>query len=84
MHRLRPNIVPRKNEKETAMKQSRPIEVIQPTLRRSARKRHISLANVLTAGAALLAIVLSVSLSSAANTNTCAMPLAGELNTPCD
>jgi hypothetical protein len=59
------------------MKQSRPIEVIQPTLRRTQRRMAMPMTNVLTIGAALLAIVLSVSLSAAANPQTCAMPLAG-------
>ncbi len=66
------------------MKQSRTIEVIQPTLRRTTRRAGMPLANVLTAGAALLAIVLSVSLSSAANTDTCAMPLVGTVSAPCE
>ena len=67
------------------MKQSRPIEVIRPTLRHSARGKGMPLANVLTAGAALLVIVLSVSLSSAANTDTdiCARPIDAAVSTPC-
>lgn len=66
------------------MKPSRPIEVIQPTLRRNARRAGMPIGNVLTAGAALLAIALSVSLSAADNADTCAMPLAGTVTAPCE
>jgi hypothetical protein len=71
------------------MKQSRPIEVIRPTLRRRALGKGMPMANVLTAGAALLAIVLSVSLSSAANTDSCARPFdlgpaETAISAPCD
>jgi hypothetical protein len=82
-------LVPRKKKKETAMKQSRPIEVIRPTLRRRALGKGLPIANVLTLGAALLAIVLSVTLSSAAGKGVCVRPLdvgpdKAPLSAPCD
>lgn len=89
LHAPRQGHVPRqkkKKKKETAVKQSQPIKVIHPTLRHRARRGSIPLTNLLTAGAALLVIVLSVSLSSAANTKaeTCVMPLAGPAPAHCE
>ncbi|MFM2388813.1 MAG: hypothetical protein RLZZ437_368 [Pseudomonadota bacterium] len=66
------------------MKQSRSIEVIRPTLWRAARKSSLPMTNILTAGAALLAIVLSVSLSSAADPKACVMPLSGPAAPACE
>ena len=66
------------------MKQSRPIEVIHPTLRRRARSGGMALTNALTLGAALLAILLSVSLSTASSTETCAMPLDSTITAACE
>jgi hypothetical protein len=88
-HQRRQRDVPREKKKETAMKQSRTIEVIRPTLRRSARGKAMPVAHVLTLGAALVAIILSVSLSSAANTDTCARPFdlgpaETAISAPCD
>jgi hypothetical protein len=69
-------------KKETAMKQSHhipphrtPIKVIRPTLRRGFATTRWRMTNVLTAGAALLAVALSVSLSAAATDKVCTMPL---------
>lgn len=52
-----------------------PIEVVNPTLRRTSVTKRWRVANILTCAAALLAAVLSVSLSSAATGTICAMPL---------
>jgi hypothetical protein len=88
-HKARHRNVPQDKKKETAMKQSRKIEIIRPTLRRSAIGKGFPLANVLTVGAALMAVILSVTLSSAANTETCARAFdlgTGEtaISAPCD
>lgn len=81
------------------MQQSQKIEVTHPTMRRTGLfraglhhtglHRRMTLTNGLTVGAALVAIVLSVTLSSAANTDTCARPFdMGPIDTaisaPCD
>jgi hypothetical protein len=85
LHKARQSQVPRKKKKETAMKQSRPIEIIQPTLRRKARRGGMAMTNALTLGAALLAILLSVTLSTAANTaDTCAMPVEAAVTAHCE
>jgi hypothetical protein len=88
-HQRRQTDVPRKMKKETAMKQSRTIEIIRPTLRRSVIGKGMSLANVLTIGAALMAVILSVTLSSAADTDTCERPFdlgpaETAISAPCD
>lgn len=66
------------------MKQSRPIEVIHPTRRHSVLRSGMPLANMLTIGAALLVVILSVSLSRASNTDTCARPIDAVVSMPCD
>jgi hypothetical protein len=61
-----------------------PIAVISPTLRRaSLTAKHWRIANALTLGAVLLAVVLSVSLSSAGTDRVCAMPLDGSHSAMC-
>jgi hypothetical protein len=52
-----------------------PIKVIRPTLRRSSPTTRWRMTNILTAGAAVLAVALSVSLSAAATDKVCTMPL---------
>jgi hypothetical protein len=52
-----------------------PIEVVNPTLRRMSAKQRQRMANLLACGAALMAVVLSVSLSSAATDAVCSMPI---------
>jgi hypothetical protein len=61
-----------------------PIEVITPTLRRASGTNRWRMTNILTAGAALLAVVLSVSLSAAATDEVCTMPLDGASRTACE
>jgi hypothetical protein len=72
----------RAKKKETAMKQSHhipphraPIKVIRPTLRRGPAIIRWRMTNLLTAGAAVLAVALSVSLSAAETDKVCTMPI---------
>jgi hypothetical protein len=51
------------------------IAVVRPTLRRSPATMRWRITNVLTVAAALFAVILSVSLSSAATNQVCAMSL---------
>ena len=51
------------------------ITVVSPTLRRIQTQTRWRMTNVLTVGAALLAMILSVSLSYAATDKVCTMPL---------
>jgi hypothetical protein len=69
-------------KKETAMKQSHHvpphptrISVVAPTLRSMPFTIRWRLTNLLTLGAAVLAVALSVSLSSAETNEVCALPL---------
>jgi hypothetical protein len=57
------------------VKQPHQIEVIRPTLRSNRIGANLALINGLTFAATLVAIVLSVSLSAAADTEACMMPL---------
>jgi hypothetical protein len=83
-HRARHTHVPPEKKKETAMKQSRAIEVTHPTLRSAPRRMRMTLTNALTLGAVLMAIALSVTLSAAANTDVCARPIDTTISAPCD
>ncbi|MGL5011651.1 MAG: hypothetical protein ACRC6I_17375 [Paracoccaceae bacterium] len=65
------------------MQPSQKIEVIHPTMRTASLRSRITLTNGLTIGAAFLAIVLSVTLSFAGNTDTCARPLDLTVSAPC-
>ncbi|MCU0802396.1 MAG: hypothetical protein MUD11_11585 [Rhodobacteraceae bacterium] len=65
------------------METSRKIEVIHPMLRRKAMRPHLTIVNALTAGAALLAVLLSVSLSAAADPEACARPIDSAIAAPC-
>lgn len=60
-----------------------PVEVVNPTRRNMSAKPRWRIANVLTCGAALLAVVLSVSLSSAATDTVCMMPLGKAAQASC-
>jgi hypothetical protein len=78
-------------KKETAMKQAHhipplraPVQVVNPTLRYVSKKMQWRIANTLTLGAGLLAVVLSVSLSSAATDEVCAMPLDRAQTATCE
>jgi hypothetical protein len=78
-------------KKEIAMKHSHhippqrtPIKVISPTLRRTVFTARWPMTNTLTAGAALLAVILSVSLSAASTDEVCAMPLDGVQTAACE
>ncbi len=51
------------------------IKVVSPTLRNTRNIARWRMTNILTVGAALLAMILSVSLSSAATDEVCSMPL---------
>jgi hypothetical protein len=66
------------------MKQSRPIEVTHPTLRRIWRPAAMTMTNTLTLGAALVAVALSVTLSAAAGPDICARPVDTTISAPCD
>lgn len=60
------------------------IEVVNPTLRRVSTQLRWRITNILTCGAALLAVVLSVSLSSAATDTVCPMPLGHTQAATCE
>ncbi len=61
-----------------------PIEVVNPTRRKVSSRLRWRIANVLTCAATLLAVVLSVSLSSAATDAVCAMPLGATAQASCE
>ncbi len=61
-----------------------PIEVVSPTLRRGPANGGWCMSNVLTCCAALLAVILSVSLSSAATDTVCRMPLDRMTTASCE